>query len=146
MKSQNTEQIMHIINSKTLWLYLPRLFCETRNCTFCVKPQREWCILPFHPHFLFFFFFTGLWSDILDLFIKPLIRESILLMICAVRSSVHEMQCLHYTNVYFLLFSADIKGIVSIASTTQTAAYLLACNYTDISSIFKTLKEFSKDS
>ena len=123
---------MHMVNSKTLWLYLARLFCETRNFIFCVSDNVNdaYC----HSIRICFFLFlhwTLIWhfgsfyqtTDTRKYFTDDLH--------CKVFSPWNAMSSLY--KYLFFLFSAAMKRIVCIASTTQTTAYLLACNYTDIS-------------
>ena len=141
LKSQNRESITHIINSKTLWLYLPRLFCETRNFIFCVSHNANdaYC-RSIRISFFLFLHRTLIWhlgsfhqtTDTRKYFTDDLH--------CKVFSPWNAMSSL--CKYLFFLFSIAIKRIVYIASTTQTTAYLLACNYTDIS-ILLTLAAFS---
>ena len=133
---------MHIINSKTLWLYLPRWFCETRNFIFWVSHNvNDAYCHSIRISFSLFLHRTLIWrlgsfyqtTDARKYFTDDLHWK--------VFYPWNPMSSLH--RYLLFLFSIAIKRIVCIASTTQTTADLFVCNYSDIS-ILLTSAAFSR--
>ena len=127
MQNIQLEKSEHRVNH-AYYKILKHSGCTFQECS--VKPETlsfglatTWMMRIAVPSaFPFFFFSNGLWSNILDLFVKLLIWD--ILQINYSRSSLHEMQCLSSLYKYLFLFSIAIKRIVRRASTTQPTAYM----------------------
>ena len=111
-------------------LYLPRLFCETRNFIFCISHNvNDAYCCSIRISFFLFLHQTLIWhlgsfyqtTDTRKYFTDDFHSK--------VFSPWNAVSSLY--KYLFFLFSIARKRIVCIASTTQTTAYLLACNYTE---------------